>query len=253
VRLCAPFLPDDLVALEQLYERATAIVPMEEIYDSLRWDLADEPMKWGFIGVRHDCDNVILPAVQMARWEADRGYRSTYYILHSAPYWNDKPLLRQSLEAIEECGHELGIHNDALTVALQTGRDPAEILQEAIDELRGYGHTIRSTVAHGNSLCHIAKYVNDEMFLGCARPTYGDPDRTLEHRGRTVRIRQRSLLEFGLDFDANWLSRGDYLSDSGGRWSRDFDQVASEWPARGQLHMLVHPDWWAEAFERVAA
>jgi hypothetical protein len=56
-----------------------------------------------------------------------------------------------------------------------------------------------------------------------------------------------------LDFDANWLPRGDYLSDSGGRWSQPFSEVAAAWPARGQLHMLVHPCWWTEAFERVAA
>jgi hypothetical protein len=56
-----------------------------------------------------------------------------------------------------------------------------------------------------------------------------------------------------LDFDSNWLPRGDYLSDSGGAWSRSFDEVERAWPTLGQLHMLVHPDHWAGVFERVAA
>jgi hypothetical protein len=221
---------------------------MEDIYDQAGYGENYPEV----LGLRHDCDNVIHPAVEMAEWEAARAYRSTYYILHSAPYWNDKPLLQESLARIAECGHEIGIHNDALTVALETGRDPVIILHEAIDELRSYGHRIRSTVAHGNRLCHIARYVNDEMFEGCARPTYGDPNRTLEHAGRKLPLRPASLKTFGLDFDANWLPRGDYLSDSGGRWSRPFDDVVAEWPSKGQLHMLVHPDWWGHALERRA-
>jgi hypothetical protein len=239
------FGPADLLKLEALYWQANTIVPMVDVFNG--WT------NQTFIGVRHDCDNVILPAVDMATWEAEHRWTSTYYILHTSPYWQDKHLLRQSLETIAESGHEIGIHNDALTVALQTGRNPNEILHEAIDELRSYGHTIRSTVAHGNALCHIANYVNDEMFQGCSRPSYGDAERTLEHKGRRIPITPAPLSEFGLDFDANWLPRGDYLSDSGGRWSQPFDEVAAAWPSRGQLHMLVHPDHWPGAFEQVEA
>jgi hypothetical protein len=235
----------DLLKLEALYQQATFVLPVEDVYDG-----GTEPTD---IAVRHDCDNVIAPAVDMATWECERNYVSTYYILHTSPYWQNKRVLRESLDIIAESGHNIGIHNDALTVALETGRDPNEILHEAVEELRRYGHEIRSTVAHGNQLCHVAKYVNDEMFEGCSRPDQGHPDRVLEHRGRRVPITPAPLSEFGLDFDANWLPRGDYLSDSGGAWSKPFDEVAAGWPAAGQLHMLVHPDWWADAFVKVPA
>jgi hypothetical protein len=234
-----PFQPDDLLELGGFFDRATRVVAMEDVFDG-----EHDP---GVIGLRHDCDNVILPAVDMAAWEAARGIRATYYILHTAPYWEDKTLLRRSLERIAECGHEIGIHNDAITVALETGRDAAEVLHEAVAELRGYGHTIRSTVAHGNALCGVHRYVNDELFSECRRKVYGDISR--------LNISTYPLAAFDLDFDANWLRRGDYLSDSGGEWSQPFDTVAAAWPARGQLHMLLHPDWWAQAFqpETVAA
>jgi hypothetical protein len=203
--------------------------------------------------VRHDVDNEIHSSVTMAAWEAARGYHSTYYALHTAPYWQDKTLLRESLETIAGYGHEIGIHNDAITVALETGYDPTYVLGEVIEELRSYGHTIRSTVAHGNRLCHIARYVNDELFTSCSRPEYGSPGRTLEHEGRRLTLLPVPLSSFGLDFDANWLPRGDYLSDSGGAWSKPFSEVVAAWPSKGHLHMLVHPCWWTEAFERVAA
>jgi hypothetical protein len=239
VRTHDPFQQDDLRELGEFYERASLVVPMEHVYD---WPGVEGPRA---IAVRHDCDNVIEPAVHMARWEAERGYRSTYYILHTSPYWQQKDALRAALETIAECGHEIGIHNDAITVALETGRDPADVLHEAIEELRGYGHTIRSTVAHGNALCRVRNYVNDELFVECARKDYGDV--------RRLGIEPVSLADFGLDFDANWLPRGDYLSDSGGRWSQPFDEVAKAWPSKGQLHLLVHPDWWEHAFTREKA
>jgi hypothetical protein len=241
VRTHAPFQPADLLELEQLYERASRVVAMADVFDG---DHASD-----VIAIRHDCDNVIAPAVQLAEWEADRGYRSTYYVLHSAPYWQDKPTLQAALEVIAGCGHEIGLHNDALTVALLTGQDPAEVIEEALADLRGYGHEIRSTVAHGHALCRVANYVNDEMWIGCHRPDYGSPVRELEHEGRRVFITPRSLSAFGLDFDANWLPRGDYLSDSGGRWSQ-WDDAIGAFPARGQLHVLQHPDWWPQALTR---
>jgi hypothetical protein len=231
----APFRPDDLENLGYFLDRANAVVPMETVADGL----ADEHM----IGMRHDCDNVIVPAVRLAEWEARHGYRSTYYILHTSPYWQDKPLLCESLDQIASYGHNIGIHNDAITVALETGRHPSYILEDAIAELRGYGHTIRSTVAHGNGRCHVDHYVNDEMFSECYRNGYGGILR--------LGFNATPLAEFGLEFDANWLPRGDYISDSGGEWSQPFDELAAAWPAKGQLHMLVHPDWWADAFTPV--
>lgn len=237
MRVTSPFQAADLAALGALYDRADVVTTMEDIFDGCAYH------HW--IGLRHDCDNVILPAVAMAIWEAERGYRSTYYILHTSPYWQDKPLLRRSLEQIAGLGHEIGIHNDAITVSILTGRDPVDVLHEATDELRSYGHTVRSTVAHGNSLCGVHRYVNDEMFTSCHRPAYGSISR--------LGITPTPLSEFGLDFDANWLSRGDYLSDSGGTWSQPFDEVAAAFPSRGQLHILQHPDWWAQAFDREKA
>jgi hypothetical protein len=238
-----PFQPDDLRELGEFYERTYEVVAMEDIYDGRTSGRVVGPERW--LGLRHDCDNVIEPAVHMARWEAERGYRSTYYILHTSPYWQDKPLLVRSLDAIAHYGHEIGIHNDAITVCLETGQDPADVLWNATEELRGYGHTIRSTVAHGNALCAVHRYVNDEMFLGCERPDYGSVGR--------LNIAPRPLSAFGLEFDANWLPRGDYLSDSGGRWSQRFEDVAAAWPSKGQLHLLVHPDWWEHAFTREKA
>ena len=239
----APFLADDLTELEALYDEASAVVPMGEIADGLHDDQV--------IGLRHDVDNHLAPAVAMAEWEADRGYRSTYFILHTAPYWQSKDTLRAGLDAIAECGHEIGFHLNAITKALATGHQPLDILRRDLTELRGYGYPVRGVVAHGDNACYEHRFINDEIFTESRRPSYGDADRTI---GGWLKLEPVSRTEFGFDYDPNWLPRAKYVSDSGGTWSQPFDLVAAGFPFdQGQLHMLVHPDWWAEAFAKVTA
>lgn len=236
-----PFTSTDLDDLDSMIlDKALAVVPMRDIAAG-----TDHP---SVIGLRHDVDNEIESSVEFARWEAERGYRATYFILHTAPYWNDKTLLRKSLEFIVECGHEIGLHNDAVSEAILTKRDPRILLAEAVGELRDYGFEVTGTVAHGSHLCYATdgtvRYVNDELFVECPRPSVGTPNRSVAG----VELRQSPLSAFGFTYEAGWLHRGAYLSDSGGAWSQPFAQIADGFPFAGQLHLLVHPCWWQQAF-----
>lgn len=248
MRLRAPYRPDDLADLdERLLDRALAVVSMRRVAEGFTAPHV--------IGLRHDVDNAIEPAVAFARWEAARGYTSTYFILHTAPYWSDKALLRRSLDEIAALGHEIGIHNNAISASMLTGEDPLAILEDAVTELRDYGIDVRGTVAHGDRLCYAddgtVRFVNDEIFGECPRPTIGDHGREIAG----FPTARAHLSDFGLDYDSNWLGSREYLSDSGGIW-RDpgFDQIADAFPfPDSQLHALIHPDWWGEAFVEVRA
>jgi hypothetical protein len=233
----SPFQQDDLADLAAFLDRASAVAPMGEIAAGLHDKLV--------IGMRHDVDNHIEPAVAMAEWEAEHGYRSTYFILHTAPYWRDKDKLRASLDAITGFGHEIGFHINAITEAIHTGRDPIRITIDALVELRGYSYPVTGVVAHGDQACYTHRFINDELFYESRRPEYGAADRVIAGR----RLQQISRTTLGLTYDPNWMPRAEYISDSGGEWSKDFDGVSTAWPYEGgQLHMLVHPDWWGEAF-----
>ena len=63
----------------------------------------------------------------MAQWEFERGYSSTYYLLHGSRYWNADNLVR-ALE-FEELGHEVGIHINAIALSLRHRRSPEFILR----------------------------------------------------------------------------------------------------------------------------
>jgi hypothetical protein len=244
VRRQSPFRANDLRELEALYEQATAVVPMCEVADGLT-DV-------NTIGLRHEVDNVLAPAVAMAQREAERGYRATYFILHTAPYWQHKHELRAALETIAGCGHEIGFHVNAITQALDTGADPLNLIAAGVSELRSYGYPVRGVVAHGDRACYQHHFVNDEIFTESARPAWGEPDRVLAGRLKLAPVPRST---FGFDYDPNWLSRALCLSDSGGRWCPVFEAGAAGFPYDRQTHMLVHPCWWSEALipEAVAA
>lgn len=267
----APFGPQDLEEMDaNFFAKATAVVAMQEVHAGNR-----SP---SVIGLRHDCDagHSLATAVKMAEWEAERGYRSTYYVLHTSPYWH-LPGFRASLDRIACLGHEIGIHTDALAHALKTGGDPDKILDEALTELRSYGFTVRGVAGHGNPLCNRARapgeitFANDEQFIECARPQEGLPDRWLSRGNVRMRIRPRSLADFGLDYEALVLGMPHpfRFSDSGGKWLNPgwpetvdkFDayrrssvvDLMADPKSHRQLHMLIHPDWWPSAFSEALA
>lgn len=232
--------PDDLAELDRLLASASAVVAMQDVHEGAVGD--------DVIGLRHDVDDnagSLETAVKMAAWESRRGYRSTYFILHTARYWQDERRLTAALDHIAGHGHEIGIHANALTVALTDGGDPHEILAAAIDQLRSYGYRVDGIAGHGDQLCRVVGYVNDEIFAECGRPEMGAPDRVLSHDGRSVRLEPRPLASHGLIYETYRLPHGRYLSDSGGTWNIPLADVPA---GPGQLHILQHPDWWSKAF-----
>ncbi len=247
MRQAFPFRRDDLRDLrERLFDRAEAVVAMREI--------AAGEKHPNVIGLRHDVDNLIEPSVELATWEHGHGYRSTYFVLHDSPYW-DSPALRPSLEAIAELGHEIGIHSNAIAVGLSEQTDPHAVLARALSRLRGWGHKVTGVAAHGDDRCYVSgmrsalRFVNDEIFVECPRPEVGAAQRHLKQGDFTYKIRPIPLADHGLDYAAERLPRGLYLSDSGGKWSTSFAQIVSRFPdATGQLHVLIHPCWWLAAF-----
>lgn len=249
-----PFGRDDLDELdERLLSRAAKVVALEDVFDGERGS--------DVIGLRHDCDSrgSLETATHMAAWEAERGYRSTYYILHSAPYW-DQPDFAYDLADIAACGHEIGIHVNALAESLRTGDDPDLILHQAIGRLRDLGYRVRGAAGHGDAICirdkaeWEAPFANDEQFADCRRERMGQIPREINRGSASLLLQPRPLAEFGLEYEA--LSLGlphpFRCSDSGGRWFEPgFDAMVNRFADPGeqrQLHLLIHPDWWQMAF-----
>ena len=241
MRTEAPFRASDLEELDaRLYSLADRVVPMRDMYKG--------DTRAVVIGLRHDVDDNIgsfETALRMAEWEFEHGYSSTYFLLHDSHYW--RPEMLEHAPSFEELGHEVGIHVNAIAEALRQKRDPHMILSEALERARATGVRVVGCVAHGDNLCHKRGFVNDEMFEESPRPDYGGVRDIVLRRARRYTLVPLPRHTHALEYDANWLPRGNYLSDSGGRWSQPFDEVVESFGG-WQLHMLIHPDWWAAAF-----
>lgn len=184
------------------------------------------------VGMRHDVDHNLEHAVKFARWEAQRGWRSTYFLLHSAWYFDGSKTFRNQLYELEQLGHEIGVHNNAVALARDDGPDPqhvraADILRAAIDTLEDEpgGHKERRVLgaaAHGDVRCDTYGVHNNDMWA--------------EAGG----IHQ--LADFGLTYEAYFLHKPNwYISDSGGRWE---PPLPLEHHPSKQTSMLIHPCHW---------
>ncbi len=252
------FGPLDLERLARLLEGADDVVPVREAH--ARRSVGPKR----FIALRHDMDHDVENSVRLAEWESQRGFRSTYYVLHGDWYWGGTSARRPStfvlraLDRIASLGHEIGLHNNAITIALLTGDDPGAILDRDLSALRQHGFDIVGSVAHGDPLCRSVGYINNELFTECARPAMGAADRMLTYNDpalggtRSIRLQPRSMAESGLTHEANNSGHTTTLSDTGGHWSVPFDQVDELIAGDGVfLQALIHPVWWALSGEVV--
>lgn len=252
------FGPHDLERLARLLERADDVVPVREAH--ARRSVGPKR----FIALRHDMDHDVENSVRLAEWESQHGFRSTYYVLHGDWYWGGPFAQRPStfvlraLDRIASLGHEIGLHNNAITIALLTGDDPGAILDRDLSTLRQHGFDIVGSVAHGDPLCRSVGYINNELFTECARPAMGAADRLLTYNDpvlggtRSIRLQPRSMAESGLTHEANNSGHTTTLSDTGGRWSVPFDRVDALIADEGLfLQALIHPVWWALSGEVV--
>jgi hypothetical protein len=187
----------------------------------------------------------------MARIEHARGIQSTYFVLHTARYWRRSELVRSLLVLQEDLGHEIGWHNDLVTLQCVLGVDARDFLARELDRLRSAGVRIVGTASHGSPHCYRLGYHNNYFFEDLPRPVAGFPsvDVIATRRG-ACRIQRAYLADFGFEYEAYHLGYNQYFSDAsfdqGRRWHPDVLAV-QELPSDAKVVILVHPDHWDES------
>jgi len=192
--------------------------------------------------LRHDIDDNLDRAVQMAEIEAAHGFHSTFFMLDTMPYFESG---FDKMRHIQSLGHEVGWHNNAIAAAvLSVGKDAAregapldEALRDAIERplraMRDHGLVVRGTASHGDSLCGELDFVNYQAWDCYPKKN------ALNHR-------QHRLADFGLDYEA-YYCKGRRLSDSGGQFNTDPAAMIAQWNDAHEwpIYILVHCQWWS--------
>lgn len=247
---------DDYTALLEPYREHESLTLDEYVRQE---ELGDRRV----LVIRHDVDHDHITAVRIAEWEAARGLRATYCLLHTAWYYGELVEGRYvHTEDVLDCarrlialGHEVNLHNNLVTLALQTpGLDPEQVLVDELAFFRDAGVPITGTAGHGDRLCRELGYRNWELFAECADDRFGGP-RTLLHaqEGRsrtTVELGRVRMADHGLAYEAYDVARDVYHTESGGRMRtrhrapgrRAYGRTD---PVRGEVvGVLTHPLWW---------
>jgi hypothetical protein len=209
------------------------------------------------LSIRHDVDLRLPSALHLAELEHDRGLRATYFILHTARYYgtlepgsaeHDERIL-PALSRLQELGHEVGWHNDLVTLQVVYDIDPVEYLARELRWLRENGIDVVGTSAHGSVYCHRLGYLNNEFFLD-----WPGGRSHLPVEGEERELRRGRLADFGLAYDASQLGEEVYRSDAsfdqrGRRWHPDLLDLGGLRPGE-RVIVLVHPCHWDRSLPR---
>jgi hypothetical protein len=218
------------------------------------------------IALRHDVDYDLDFALEMSYWEKQVGIRSTYFLLHTAPYWNDPRLIDKCLQ-IQDFGHEIGLHVNVVTEWFNgTYNDPTQRLDQLLDHLRRGGVSVTGISAHGDRACYENGFINYWLFkeLRPASPEQEESGRTAEgirlddpkfqikyppnhliqrRDGKKLRLWSISMKHLRLDYHAWHVPHDEYYSDSGGGWNRTNDPLERDL-SKGRIEILMHPLYW---------
>jgi hypothetical protein len=223
--------------LGELVERGLRVVPLREFHGAGAEGAV-------LLGLRHDVDERLDSALELARLEHARGIRSTYFVLHTAGYY-ESPQLVSTLRELQGLGHEVGFHYDLVTLQIVLQHQPRAYLTRELGRLRDAGIDIVGAAGHGSYWGHKLGYKNEYFFRDLPAPQPGFPN--VDEVG-SVQLVKGTLAEFGFAYDASALGETHYWTDS---W---FDEQGRRWhPDRldlGVLHpgdraiVLVHPCHW---------
>jgi hypothetical protein len=228
--------------LELLAARGCSVISLRELREI---GTPEEPV----VGLRHDVDDRLESALELGRLEHARGMRSTYFVLHTAEYWSSPRLVDSLMVLQDEYGHEIGLHNDLVTLQCLMGVEPRAYLQSELDRLRAAGIAISGVSSHGSPYCYRFGYHNNYFFSdfeGEVVPGFPNTDVVETPRGR-CEIARGSLAEFGFEYEAYHLGEDAYFSDAsftnGSRWHPQELDAGELVPGRKTI-VLVHPCHW---------
>lgn len=206
------------------------------------------------ISLRYDIDDNINAAIKFAYRENKYGIKSTYFVLHTVGYYgtttrqhfqrNDN--LIYYLKYLQDVyGHEIGFHNDLLTLQIVYEINPKVFLRNELNWLRENGIDIRGTTYHGSSFTNLYPYNNSYFW-------FDYPDSDISHQFvtkgyTTYTIERDSLANYNFEYEGGKLHEDYFFSDSysrnGQRW--DMSQVNLDTIKLGKkVIIMLHPQHW---------
>lgn len=226
------------------------ILTLREIF------LDKENIAGEILTIRHDIDHDINTAVKIAEWENKNSINSTFCVLHSSLYYGDLDFgknsydhsseMLQAIRYIQSLGHEINYHNNIVTLGLTKNINCKSLLFNEISDLFKYGINIAGSSTHGDKLCKELGYRNWHLFKECDLKFKSNE---IFYKNKAINLREYSLKDFYLNYEAYGLRRDKYISDSGGNIKIYYNlsrhsYYNSYFKNCKITKILTHPIWW---------
>jgi hypothetical protein len=206
------------------------------------------------LALRYDIDEDINAAVKLAYRENKYGIKSTYFVLHTANYYGQttKSNFKRNdniiyyLKKIQDSfGHEIGFHNDLVTLQLMYGISPREFLKDELAYLRGNNINIVGTTYHGSQYCYLYHYYN--AYFWKEYPDNGWNYEYITKGYETIKIEKDSLANYNFEYEGGLLDQDYFFADcnfvKGKRWNMSMVNLDTIKPGK-KVIILLHPANW---------
>ncbi|AHE65638.1 hypothetical protein [Legionella oakridgensis] len=187
------------------------------------------------IWMRHDEDWDLNYSLKMAKLEKQLGIRATYFINHTTDYFDYSDKLLGACKEIIDCGHFIGLHNNAIEQYFKTNEPIKAILEKPLSFLRDNNIPVNGVSSHGSSFCNKNGWLNCEIWSEFNNSDLKHLKNTKQYNGN-LPFDQVSLSDFDLKYEASFAENNAYISDSSGRlWGFYKNQI----PEQNRLYDII--------------
>ena len=206
------------------------------------------------LSLRYDMDEDMKAAIKFAYREHKYGIKSSYFVLHTADYYgirNGASFIRNEdvvpcLKKIQDYfGHEIGFHNDLITLQVVYGVLPGEYLRNELAYLRVNGIKVYGTTYHGSKYCYKYQYYN--AYFWKEYPDGGWNYEYVSKGNKNIKIAKDSLNVYDFEYEGGLLKTDYFFTDvnyvNGKRWNMNMVNFDTIMPGK-KVIILLHPALW---------
>ena len=208
------------------------------------------------ISMRHDIDYDIASAVRFARREYRHGVRATYFFLNTADYYSFirnnsfirvPSVLNYMTKIQNEYKHEIGWHNDLVTLQVVYDIDVKTYLSGELAFLRGKGINIYGTAFHGSAYCYEYQYLNSYIWSGAYKDYNFLNYDSVKVDGIYKKINKFKISDFGFKYEASLLKSNYFFADVFFQSNKRWNMAMFDWNTLkpgDKVIILTHSSFW---------
>lgn len=184
---------------KELKEKGVISIPAREVNSSME----------SYLVLKHDIENSVHKALQLAEIEYRYGHRGTFY---AHAYLIDSKENVKLLQKIESMGHEVSYHYDVMDSNKGDIDKAINEFKFNIGKFESLGFKIKTVCQHGNPVVERVGYTSNRDFF----------------RDQRVQMLYPNIADIMVDFKKKYQIEYTYFSDAGRKFKMIYDPINND-------------------------